>query len=122
MHLVVVDTLLRINNSFVFKCSFWLNPAVVSQSVYDELPQDNPHKARHAWLKKFMPPDTYFMSGFDGQYVFIVPSLELVIVRLGFTEDSAVDITTAEGATQGSPRFSRPQLFGTIADLIQKRR
>ena len=33
------------------------------------------------------PRDTYYMSGFQGQYVLIIPSQDLVIVRLGFATD-----------------------------------
>jgi CubicO group peptidase (beta-lactamase class C family) len=31
------------------------------------------------------PAGTYYMSGFQGQYAFVVPSHDLVIVRLGAT-------------------------------------
>ncbi|MEM7336656.1 MAG: serine hydrolase, partial [Chloroflexota bacterium] len=32
-----------------------------------------------------IPADDYWLSGFDGQFVIIIPSEELVIVRMGFT-------------------------------------
>ena len=35
-----------------------------------------------------LPEDTYFMDGFHGQHVFIIPSKELVVVRLGLTYNS----------------------------------
>ena len=42
------------------------------------------------WLNKNktmpdVPEDTYFCDGFKGQRVFIIPSKDLVIVRLGFS-------------------------------------
>lgn len=33
-----------------------------------------------------LPPDTYSMNGFQGQRVIIIPSKELVVVRLGFSD------------------------------------
>jgi CubicO group peptidase (beta-lactamase class C family) len=35
-----------------------------------------------------LPKDTFWMSGHDGQYVAIVPSRQVVIVRMGLTPDS----------------------------------
>ena len=34
-----------------------------------------------------LPADTYWLQGHDGQFVAIVPSLQLVMVRLGLTPD-----------------------------------
>ena len=35
-----------------------------------------------------LPKDTFWMSGHDGQYVAIVPSRQVVIVRMGLTPES----------------------------------
>ena len=37
------------------------------------------------------PKDMFYCSGFQGQKVFIIPSLDLVIVRMGLTEDTQFD-------------------------------
>lgn len=36
-----------------------------------------------AWPE--LPEDTYYMSGYQGQHVLVIPSRHLVVVRLGFT-------------------------------------
>ncbi len=55
-----------------------------------------------------MPADTYWASGHDGQRVFVVPSADLVVVRMGFTPaevDLGVDRLVADlaAAVEASP-------------------
>ena len=50
---------------------FWLN----SQGVYPDVPRD-----------------LYSMNGFQGQYVFIIPSKDLVVVRTGLAENPLFDV------------------------------
>lgn len=51
----------------------------------------------HFWLNaggKFpdVPRDLYSANGFQGQYVFIVPSKDLVVVRMGLSENPIFDV------------------------------
>jgi len=51
----------------------------------------------HFWLNAGgrypdAPKDIYSANGFQGQKVFIIPSLDLVIVRMGLTEDAKFDV------------------------------
>ena len=50
-----------------------------------------------------LPADAYSMNGFQGQRVIIIPSKDLVIVRLGFS---------------GSPNQGIEQLAAGIIDVI----
>jgi CubicO group peptidase (beta-lactamase class C family) len=50
----------------------------------------------HFWLNsngKYFdaPRDMYYASGFQGQKIFIIPSKDLVIVRMGLTDDESFD-------------------------------
>lgn len=51
----------------------------------------------HFWLNSGgrypdAPKDLYSANGYQGQKVFIIPSLDLVIVRMGLTEDAKFDV------------------------------
>lgn len=68
---------------------FWLNPARVSASEYDALPHNHPDKRRRQWMIQTLPADAYCMNGYLGQSTVIIPSMDLVIVRLAHTKDVA---------------------------------
>ena len=38
-----------------------------------------------------VPSDTYSCRGHDGQYIFIIPSKDLVVVRTGFSQKGVFD-------------------------------
>ncbi len=60
-------------------------------SFVQQSPKDPEAQGRYGgqfWLQTAypgLPKDTYYMNGFHGQHVMIIPSEELVVVRLGVT-------------------------------------
>ena len=60
-----------------YSAQFWNN--AYTEPVDSEMPRYWPD----------VPQDAYYASGFEGQQVVIIPSLEMVVVRLGCTSDRA---------------------------------
>ena len=50
----------------------------------------------HWWIWQGGPPDAYFCSGYEGQYIIVVPSLDAVVVRLGQTPTELRDNVVME--------------------------
>lgn len=71
-----------------YGAQLWLNPACATAAEDEKLPAEHPIRKKNSWLKETVPSDAYFMSGHDGQSVFVLPSQKLVITRLGFTKDA----------------------------------
>jgi CubicO group peptidase (beta-lactamase class C family) len=72
--------------------SSWMSRSTTVTAVAGE---EDGHAA-HWWVNRradgtlrfpAMPADTYWASGHDGQRVMVVPSADLVVVRMGFTPD-----------------------------------
>ncbi|MBL4826280.1 MAG: serine hydrolase [Spongiibacteraceae bacterium] len=78
----------KTNHLNKFGAHFWLNKN-----------PNNPEKQR-TWPD--VPEDAYAMNGYQGQHVVIIPSKQLVIVRLGFT-----------------PRPARPGMNKLLNKIIQ---
>ena len=69
-------------------------------------------------MTRTVPNDAAIMSGFNGQYVMIIPSLRCVIVRLGFTPgvwDSVLDEDEDRGDMDGSVPFDNSEFFGILS-------
>jgi CubicO group peptidase (beta-lactamase class C family) len=62
-----------------------------------ETPNSNGRYAAHFWIDhndKVFPADAFFADGFEGQFVNIIPSENMVIVRLGCTHGENFDNTS----------------------------
>ena len=67
-----------------------------SKYVSTPTPTSNGRYGGHFWLNSSdkypdAPRDLYYASGFQGQKVIIIPSKDLVIVRMGLTDDESFD-------------------------------
>lgn len=76
---------------------------------YVATPTNNSNRkyGAHFWLNAGgrypdVPRDMYFCSGFQGQKVCIIPSLDLVVVRMGLTDDEKFDFNAFLGGIVGS--------------------
>lgn len=79
---------------------FWAGENIISEDwvsfVRQPAPNSNEKFGAHFWLNlggslTDVPADTYSMNGFQGQRLFIIPSEEMVVLRLGLTYDDDFD-------------------------------
>jgi CubicO group peptidase (beta-lactamase class C family) len=79
----------------------WNGEVIFNPSWVDYITTPTPHSdgtyGAHFWLNaggKFpeVPKDLFSANGYQGQYVFIIPSKELVVVRTGLAEDPVFDV------------------------------
>ena len=69
------------SDSLQYGAHFWMNAS---------LSPDQPAKR---WPE--LPNDLFYASGYQGQHVVIIPSLNMVVVRLGqFSQSDAWDVRT----------------------------
>jgi CubicO group peptidase (beta-lactamase class C family) len=59
--------------------------------------------SRDGPVKGQMPPDTFYLSGHDGQTIAVMPSLDLVVVRLGLTPGNGYDPGFLAGTLAAMP-------------------
>lgn len=67
-----------------------------SKYVTTSTPTSDGRYGGHFWLNSSgrypdAPRDLYYASGFQGQKIFIIPSKDLIIVRMGLTDDESFD-------------------------------
>ncbi len=79
----------------------WAGERILPEGWVSYSAKETPHSdgqyGAHFWmdhLDKSFPQDAYYADGYEGQYVVIIPSKQLVIVRLGCTQDDAFDLNT----------------------------
>jgi len=78
----------------------WFGDQVIDKSWVDFVKTPNGVSnglyGAHFWLnaggnRPDVPLDMYAMEGYQGQMVFIIPSKDLVVVRMGLTEEPVID-------------------------------
>jgi len=78
----------------------WNGKQIINESWVDFISTPNGNSngryGAHFWLNEGgyrpdVPKDMYAMEGFQGQMVFIIPSKDLVVVRMGLTEEPIID-------------------------------
>jgi len=95
----------------------WLNPSCVSVSQYNKLPHSHKEKVRFRWMTQILPSDAIMLSGYLGQFVVIIPSLSLVVVRLGFTQADTPTASDVEHVSKSS--FSRSRFFSSLLKALK---
>ncbi len=85
----------------------WLNDTIFTKEWHDYSLLPTPHSegkyGAHIWLNgnpkdyPSCPDDTYKFSGYEGQYVIIIPSLDIVVVRLGLSKGPPFDMDKVLG-------------------------
>ncbi|AYD00860.1 6-aminohexanoate hydrolase [Neorhizobium sp. NCHU2750] len=92
---------------FLAQDGVWQGNRLLPQGFVGEMQEKNAssggrYSRMQTWLPKpgsGLPGDTFILSGHDGQNVFVIPSMKLVIVRLGLTPRGAgYDATTLASA------------------------
>lgn len=92
----------------------WMNETIFSKEWHDysltPTPNSEDHYGAQIWLngsrKEYpsCPVDTYKYSGYEGQYVIVIPSLNIVVVRLGLSK---------------GPPFDMDKVLGMIIDALK---
>ena len=79
----------------------WQGEQILPQGWVQYSSTETPHSqgtyAAQFWINHQdpeFPQDAFYADGFEGQYVVIIPSKKMVIVRLGCTQGDGFDITT----------------------------
>jgi len=94
----------------------WNGNQILEESwvKYSATPTNDSHGVygAHFWLNaggkyRDVPRDLFSCNGFQGQRVFIIPSYDMVIVRMGLTEDSNFDFNGLLRDIIGSVRKSK---------------
>ncbi len=99
----------------VYGGSIWLNPTCVTVEQAADLPHSHKIRSRFRWMTKVLPADAFVFSGFQEQMVLGIPSLNVVIARIGFTK--AED--NGEIETEGSRPYSKAVLVREILEALQ---
>ena len=103
----------------------WRGQALWPSAWYERLVQPSPSFAGYGglvWTNAMglfpgVPRDAFFLSGYFGQRTIVVPSHDLVVVRLGMTLAATSDGATADGAPAPFPAHLA-QVLQTIISAL----
>ena len=101
--------------------SVWMNPSRVSLHAHNCALNHSPdRRARFRWMAQTLPPDCLSMEGYQGQFVLVCPSLELVVVRLGLTRKGADHARASdyEHSEEAGNGYSKSRLIGGIIERL----
>ena len=100
----------------------WAGKRVISEAWIDASLRSSPSFAGYGFfwwltgkLSSTLPPDTFAANGVDDQHIYVIPSLDLVVVRNGHYDKHAGDPVADPNLFALYPSFSLVSNAGTMS-------